>query len=372
VISQVTARPASGAAIALAAAAGALTGVLVALGATVAQRLAGWARVSDLVGYVAVVLGMAGLVVDRTSGAPGTGLRTPATPIGYAAAGLAVVVIALGTLAYRRLDRTHPETILAAAQATGTIADATAVGQPSFVADLVERRYWAGRRWRSAPFVRGLPVLTAQDLRVLGRKPQRLVWLAAATLLPAVFTESTGWLPAIAVLLGAMFAAATTTPGVRTDAANPAMLRVLSISARQAVLDRAWLPALLASAWAGGSLLLLTALGGMPPGPWWALGVALGPAAAAGAIRRARMGMVQNGLLPLDTPMGSVETGPVLGAIIGYDLLVIFGLPALVLIGTGDPLTWSAVLTQLVVSTAGLAMYVGASTSTIDADLSVR
>jgi hypothetical protein len=371
VVSQVTAGPEAGV-IAFAALVGALLGVAVALVATVAQRGAGWARASDLIAYVATVLGMIGLVADRTSGRPAAGLRATTTPIGYAAAGLAVVVAVLGVLAYRRLDRTHPETILAAAQATGTVADATALGQPSFVADLVERRYWAGRRWHSKPFTRRLPVLTAQDLRVLARRPQRLGWLAAATLLPAVFTGSTGWLPSAAVLFGAMTAAATTTTAVRTDAANPAMLRLLAVSARQAVLDRAWLPALLASAWASTALLMLTVLDAMPPGPWWALGLALGPAAAAGAIRRARMGLVQNGLLPLDTPMGSLETGPVLGAVIGYDLLVIFGLPALVLIGTGDPLSWSAVLTQLTFSAAGLAMYVGASTSTVAADLKVR
>jgi hypothetical protein len=372
VVSQVTARPAQVGAVVLAALGAALPAFAVAVGATVAQRRAGWARGADLTAYLAVVLGMAGVVVDRTAGPPDTGLRLQQTPIGYAVAGLAVVVAVLGVVAYRRLDRTRPETILAAAQATGTVADATAIGQPSFVTDFAERRHWAGRRWRSAPLLRRLPVLTAADLRVLGRKPQRLVWVAAATLLPAVFTESTGWLPATTVLLGAMFAAATATAGVRTDAANPAMLRILGVSARQAVLDRVWLPIALASVWGAGALLLLTALGGMPSGPWWALGLALGPAAAVGAVRRARMGLVQNGLLPLDTPMGSIETGPVLGAVTGYDLLLVFGLPTLILVGIGNTLTWTGVLTQAVVSTAGLALYLGASTSTIDADLTSR
>jgi hypothetical protein len=372
VVSQVTARPAPGGAIAFGTLDGALVGVAVALGATAAQRRAGWARAADLIAYGATGLGAVVLVADRTSGQPAAGLRAAPAPIGYAAAGLAAAVAVLGAIAYRRLDRTHPETILAAAQATGTMADATTVGQPSFVADLFERRYWARRRWRSRPFAGWLPVLTGQDLRVLGRKPQRLGWLAAAALVPAVFTGSTGLLPAATVLFGAMFAAATTTTAVRTDAANPALLRLLAVSARQAVLDRAWLPALLASLWSGTALLLLTLLHAMPSGPWWALGLALGPAAAAGAIRRARMGLVPNGLLPLDTPMGSVETGPVLGAVIGYDLLLVFGLPTLVLVGTGDPLSWSGVLTQLACSTGGLALYVAASTSTIDADLKTR
>jgi hypothetical protein len=370
--SQVTQRPTQAAAIVFATLGGTLFGVAVALGATVAQRLAGWGRIADGLAYAALGLGIAGLVVNRTVQPGRAGLRLAEAPIGYAVAALAVAVLVVGALAYRRLDRTHPETILAAAQATGTIADATAGGQPSFVTDLVERRFWAGRRWRSAPLAARIPVLLGQDLRVLGRRRRRLVWVAAASVLPGVIAGHAGWLLAAAVLVGAMAAAATSTSTVRADAANPAMLRLLAVSARHAVLDRTWLPVALASAWAATALTVVTALDGMPPGPWWALGLAIGPAAAAGAIRRSRMGLVQNGLLPLDTPMGSIESGPVMGALIGYDLLILFTLPALVDIGTANPLTWTGVLTQLVFSVAGLTSYLGVSTHTDAADLKTR
>ena len=93
VVSQVVARPAdpdalvgvaAGAALlgVAVAAAAALLGVAVALSATVAQRLAGWSRAVDPISYLALVLGLAGLVADRTSGPPGTGLPATATTIG--------------------------------------------------------------------------------------------------------------------------------------------------------------------------------------------------------------------------------------------------------------------------------------------------
>ena len=47
------------------------------------------------------------------------------------------------------------------------------------------------------------------------------------------------------------------------------------------------------------------------------------------AVRRARVGFVDNELLPLDTPMGSLSTGPVLAAVAGLDLLLL-GLPTVV------------------------------------------
>lgn len=369
--SQVSARPAPVGVLLLTMAAGALTGVLLVVSAIVAQRRAGLARGADLLAYLAVTLGAGAMVWERT-GHPAAATGRPAEePVGYAVTALAAAVVVLGTLAYRRLDRTPPDAILAASRAAGTMADAALTGQPSFVQDLAERRFWTSRRWRSTPLTARLPVLTAQDLRFLGRKKRRLAWLAAATLLPAVFMGGSRVLLAIAVLLGAMIAASTTVASIRTDA-NPAILRLLAVTAREAVIARLWLPVALASAWSAAALALLGLLGGLPPGPWWALGLALGPAAAAAAVRRARMGLVQNGLLPIDTPMGSLETGPLLGVVIGYDLLVLFGLPTLAILATGATLSWTNVLFQAVAAVAGLALYVGASTSTSMTDLRAR
>ncbi len=372
-VSQVADRPVPVPAFAAVVAGGALLGVAVFLGAVHAQAHRGWARATDLAAYAAVVLGGLGLVADRAGRDPGrAGLDLGAAAPPALAAAVAAAVVAYAALSVRRLNRMPDPAVFAASQAAGALFDAAYSVQPSFVTDLREKRAWQGRRWRSRPFPARVPELTAQDLRALSRKGGRLGWLAAATLVPAVLADGSGWLVAGAVLLGAMSAATTTTGSVRTDNDNPVLLRLLAVSARAALLARLWVPAALAAAWATTALVVLTAVGHLPAGPWWALGVAVAPVAAAAAVRRSRLGMVQNGLLPLDTPMGSLETGPLLGAVVGYDLLVLLGLPTAFALYAGVAPAWSTVLLQLVVGVGGLAMYVGASTSTYLSDLKAR
>ena len=149
---------------------------------------------------------------------------------------------------------------------------------------------------------------------------------------------------------------------MKTDAGNPVLLRLLGLSSRRAVLQRLWIPGVLAAAWSTAAVTVLDVLNVLPPGPWWALGLTLGPVGAVAAVRRARVGFVRNELLPLDTPMGTVSTGPLVNAVVGPDALVL-GLPALVEISRAGPLTWTAVLVQAVVGVLGARAYLTATTA---------
>jgi hypothetical protein len=128
------------------------------------------------------------------------------------------------------------------------------------------------------------------------------------------------------------------------------------------LLQRMVLPGVLAGLWAAIALTVLSALDVLPPGPWWALGLVLGPVGAAAAVHRARVGFVRNELLPLDTPMGTVSPGPLVNLVIGPDMLLL-GLPTLVGVAQGHPMTWLSVLTQLVVGLIGARAYLSGSTA---------
>ena len=207
-----------------------------------------------------------------------------------------------------------------------------------------------------------VPVLTAQDLLLVRRRPRRLILLAGAAALPAVLTHAPVWLLGMAVLIGAFVAAGTATAAIRTDAGNPVMLRLLGLSSRQAVIQRLLVPGVLAGVWATTAFALLSLLGALPPGPWWVLGLTLGPVGAVAAVRRARVGFVDNGMLPLDTPMGTVSTGPVLAGVIGFDGLL-FGVPAVIAVAADDPLSWTAVGVQLAFGVLAVGVYLRLTTS---------
>jgi hypothetical protein len=166
----------------------------------------------------------------------------------------------------------------------------------------------------------------------------------------------------VGVLAGGFVAAGTSTANVRSDAANAFMLRMLGMSSRQAVFQRLLVPGVLAALWSLTALALLQVLGALPPGPWWLLGLTLGPVGAVAAVRRARVGFVNNALLPLDTPMGTVSTGPALASLAGFDALLL-GLPAVVAVGTGQPLGPTLVLIQAVAGVLGARAYLSGTTA---------
>jgi hypothetical protein len=371
VLGHVAARPVPGAD-ALLPLVGSLLGgslLLVALGA---QADRWWSSWSDHAAYLLVAAGLAGLVVDSAVGAPRADPGWPAAPVVSALAGaLAVIVTVLLLLAVRRLAATPNERILEAAKTAGTLFDSAYGVEPSFVTEMVERRYWAHRKLRSRRLWRRVPVLVAQDLLLLRRRPRRVLWVAAATTLPAVLAHAPGWLLGTAVLAGGLVAGGLTAGTIRTDAGNPVMLRLLGLSSRVAIGQRLWVPGVLSGLWYSATLALLHSLGDLPPGPWWALGLALGPVGAAATMRRCRVGFVDNGLMPLDTPIGSVSTGPLLNAVAGIDVLLL-GLPTIVQIALGDPLSWTGVSVQAVVAVIGARAYLNATTEKDRVELSGR
>jgi uncharacterized protein DUF6297 len=349
---------------------GGLAGVGILLVALAAQAGRWWGTLLDNVAYLLLAAGLAGLVVDSAVSAPRATGGWPADQVLLGAvAALALVVGVFFASAVRRLARTPNERILDASKTAGTLADSAFGVEPSFVTEMVERRYWARRRLRSSRLWSRLPVLVAQDLLLVRRRPRRLLWLAGATALPALLSHAPAWLLGLAVLAGAFLAAGTSTATVRTDAGNPVLLRMLGLSSRQAVWQRLLVPGVLAGLWATAALALLSVLGALPAGPWWVLGLALGPVGAVGAVRRARVGFVDNSLLPIDTPMGSISTGPVLAAIIGFDVLVL-GLPAVIAVALHDPLSWPTVLVQVLFGALGTRLYLTLTTSPDRVELS--
>jgi len=364
ILGHAAARPVPAATDTLLPAAGALLGgglVLTALAAQAGRRWSAW---SDPAAYLLVAAGLAGLLADSAGAAPQAPAGWPAAGVvGTVAVALALVVVPLFLLAVRDLARTPNDRILEASRTAGTFADSVYGVEPSFVAEMLERRYWARRRLRSRPLPARLPVLVAQDLVLARRRPGRLLWLAAAATLPSLLGNPPGWVLALAVLAGGLVAGGVTTANVRTDAGNPWMLRMLGLSSRTAVAHRLVVPGVLAALWCATALTVLTVLGGLPPGPWWALGLALGPVGGIAAVRAARTGFVDNSLLPLDTPMGSIATGPLIAAFAGLDALLL-GVPAIVLLAPGDPLSWTGVAVQAAVAALGTRLYLSATTAT--------
>ncbi|GIF36367.1 DUF6297 family protein [Actinoplanes xinjiangensis] len=338
---------------------GALAGVLLALLASAAQSRPRLASLVDTAARIALAVGLAGLVAEAIGWTPPTlGGEAPALVLVTVTGALAVVAFILGV---RDLARTPNDAILESAKTTGTLADSVYGIEPSFFAEMLERRYWASRRLRSARLPHRLPPLTGQDLLLARRRPARLLWTAASTALPLLLISAPRWVLVIALLTGTVIAARGTTATIKTDAGNPVLLRMLGLTSRQVVQQRLWLPAVLGAAWATMALGLLQVAGALPPGQWWALGPAIGAIGGAAAIRAARAGFVRNDLIPIDTPMGSVPTGPVVYAFAGLDLLLLT-LPTVIRLFQDLPATWSVIAVQTGLAALGVRAYISWTT----------
>jgi hypothetical protein len=351
---------------------GALAGVLLALIASAAQSRPGLASLTDTAARIALALGLAGLVAEAIGWTPpALGGEAAASVVVTVTGALALLAVAAFVLGVRDLARTPNDAILESAKTAGTLADSVYGIEPSFLSEMLERRYWASRRLRSARLPRRLPPLTGQDLLLARRRPARLLWTAASTTLPLLLISAPRWVLVIALLTGTVIAAKATTATIKTDAGNPVLLRMLGLTSRQVVQQRLWLPAVLGAAWATLALGLLQAAGGLPPGQWWALGPALGAIGGTVAIRAARAGFVRNDLIPIDTPMGSVPTGPIVYAFAGLDLLLL-ALPTVIRLLQGQPATWTAIAVQTGVAVLGIRAYVSWTTDPERAGLSAR
>lgn len=350
---------------------GALGGLLVFLLAALLQRASSGTN-ADRVASLALAAGLAELVAEAAGWTPPTLPGPPTAATLVTLAGALTLAVALGfAVLVRGLARLRNDRILESAKTTGTLFDAVFGMEPSWVTDMLERRHWATRRLRSSRPPARLPVLTGQDLLLARRRPARLCWLAGFTTLPLLLTSGPRWLLAIALLAGTMAAARTSTATVRTDAGNPVLSRMLGLSSREALRQRMWVPGTLAAVWAVTAFALLQLTGALPPGPWWALGLALAPTGAAAAVRRARVGFVRNDLLPLDTPMGTVSTGPLVSSVAGPDLLVL-GLPTLLALTQNHPLSWTSVLLQAAISVSGARAYLAVTTAPTRTELTAR
>ncbi|WP_250027419.1 DUF6297 family protein [Paractinoplanes maris] len=369
IVGHAAPRAEAGDEVALLVAGGGLAGLALLLVATAAQAGGPWGTALDRLAGLIFAAGLAGLVTSTTLDRPLTIEQWPAvttlTPIVGALAALVVVALAL---VVRGLAATPSDRILEASRTAGTLFD-TAFGiEPSFLTDMIERRYWARRRLRSTRLFPRLPVLVAQDLLLALRRRSRLMWLVLGAALPVLLGGAPGWVLGAAVLLGCLIAGMTAGGNVKTDAGNPVLLRLLGLSSRQAVFQRLWVPGVLAGLWAALALTALDVLGDLPAGPWWALGLVLGPIGAAAAVHRARVGFVRNELLPLDTPMGTLSTGPLVNAVMGPDLLLL-GIPAWIAIAQGT-LSWTTVLLQAIIGVAGARFYLSGTTGDDRTELS--
>ncbi|RKN51037.1 DUF6297 family protein [Micromonospora endolithica] len=332
---------------------GAAGGVLLALLAVAAQRRPGRARPLDVIPVVALPpLGALALVepAGAVPGVPVVALGPLASAV-LAAAAVATAVTVRALASFPGAPLHDPSRLL------GSHLDAAYAAEPSFLPDLWERRYWRGRALRSRPLRRGrLPGPVRHDLLILARKRRRLGWLALAAAVPAVLVQAPGGTLALLVVLGGSLAAGTTLDATRRDAAAPALLRLLGLTGRRVLVARTVAPALLASVWCALAAAVLAATGDLPPGPWWALGLALGPTVAVMALRRARSGLVDNSLPLVDTPAGSFAPGPLIWLLAGVDQLM-FAVPALAALGGLLAPTWAWVLVQVGLSAAGLAAW---------------
>ena len=370
IVGHTAPRTLTGDQVALLTAGGALLGVALLLTAFAAQAGGRWGDALDVVVGLLVAAGLTGLVAatSRTDPVPLTGWPSAGALVPLVGA-VTLVVVAGFALAVRGLARTPADRILEASRTAGTLFDTAFGVEPSFLTEMIERRYWAHRRLRSTRLPSRLPVLVGQDLLLTVRRRRRLLWLTLATVLPALLADAPTWLLAVAVLVGALYAGSTATGNVRTDAGNAVLLRLLGLTSRQAVLQRLWVPGVLAALWCAAALTVLALLDHLPPGPWWALGLALGPVGAAAAVHRARVGFVRNELLPLDTPMGTISTGPLVNMVMGPDMLLL-GLPTLIAVVQDDPLSWTTVLIQAAIALAGTRAYVSGTTDHTRTELS--
>lgn len=366
IVGHTAPRTSGGTALALLITGAGLAGVALLLVALAAQ--AGGRRGGRLDVGASLLLagGLAGMVAGASRDDPVAAGGWPTATMLLPLVGAVGVVVGFRfAVAVRGLAGTPNERILEAATTAGTLFDTAFGMEPSFLTNMIERRYWSRRRLRSTRLPARLPVLVGQDLLLAARRRGRQLWLALGAALPVLLGSPPRWLTGVAVLVGAMLAAGIPTGTVRTDAGNPVLLRLLGLSSREAVLQHLWVPGALAALWSALALAVLTVLDLMPPGPW----LALGPVGAVAAVRRARVGFVRNDMLPLNTPMGTISTGPLVNAVVGPDALLL-GLPALVQVAQGTPLTWTTVLVQAVVAAIGARAYLAGSTATDRVDLS--
>ena len=222
IVGHVAVRPTAGSLAFALLAGGALAEVAVLLAALATQAtrpgVAVWA---DRFAGLLLAAGLAGFVVDSAIDAPRATGSWPTGPVALASTVLAALDVALLVVAVTRLGHTPNERILDASKTAGTLADSAYGVEPSFVAEMLERRYWGSRRLRSARLWGRVPVLVAQDLLLARRRPRRLLWTVVTIPAPALLTHVPGWVLGAVILLGGMIAGGASTANVAHRRGQP-------------------------------------------------------------------------------------------------------------------------------------------------------
>lgn len=363
VLGRAATRPVPAATVFTGASLGAAGAVAVALLALLGQRRPAVARRLDASGG-AVVCGLlavavAGQLTDHAVGA------IPSSPPLLLAVALLALAAALAVVlnVWLRLDRWPTHQLAEASASAGAYADAAYAVEPSFLAEVSQRRFWQRRGgFRPSQLFRSgaVPPLVAQDLLVTRRKAGRFWWLAATAMVPVMLGRGPTWLQLGAVLIGAIGAASVPTESTHNDARSAAMLRLLSLSARRVVAQRLVVPSVLAALWCTAVMVALQAAG-LVRGPWWALGLVAGPAVAVAAVQRAKASAASVANVLVDTPLGAFPAGMLLWLLNGLDVLAVLSLPLSVGLashGEGEVLSWAWVALQAFTSAAGCALMV--------------
>lgn len=367
-------------------ASGGLLMVALTIGVQAFEFLQPWLRglIALLVG-LAVLAPVAAMVLPEETGLRIYEVLAHAGPWGWpaflgrpGAAVIGAVALAVIVGAWRLIARVPTRSLLESSAMTGTIADSVIGLEPSFLTHAAEVRYWRGRRVTSAswalvtriarrwPGLRVPAALVAQDIRTLVRRPGRLALLACAALVPMlVAAAGIGQLVIVVVLIGGLASSGSAVSSVRRESDSPALLALMGIGPGDVLRARAVLPSVVSALWCGVALTCLTAVDQLPPGPWWLLGLACGPAFGVAALRMARRGPVRNDLPAASTPMGTVQSGPFTWAVTGLDLAVLLTAPTLIVLALRDRIEFldtTVVIVQVTLMATGVWIYLRAAT----------
>jgi hypothetical protein len=335
---------------------GLCAGVTVGAGATAVQATAH--EPDRVLRGVAAVTGLVALAVAAAPARVVGSHRWPSWPTGHGTlwAGVAVVLAgAVSAFAVHRLDRVRLAALRSAAASTAVVADGVGIADPGLMARVAEERRWRHSHLRGRlPRMPGGAVIVAHDALALLRLPGRLpvaVALALAPVLVAALSVSDTVLAGCWVCAG-LLAVGQTTTNVRYEAERPTLSRLMGRTDRQLIRLRSVVPIIVAVTWTAASVALL--LGGTLAAV--ALGAAVGPALAAGAVRAARRSRVRHDYPLIVTPMGVAASGPLLWVAQGPDLVVIGALPTLHAVTQGG-FGAATVVTQAALAVAILVGY---------------
>jgi hypothetical protein len=330
--------------------AGALVGAVVLL-----QTRGRGGRLAPAAGAVAVAVSAAGIALAAAPATPGSagstwGLPSPG-PLGITGAtAVAVVLLALADRGLGRLGAGQ----LRAVGATSSYAAASALSLDTrelgralaAVPRRAPRRSLRFRRVR-----RPWQAIVAADLALMGRSPGQLgrLVVAAAVAVLAARTEGIDRLPVVVwagLVLGWLVAAVAVGHPARSAQAQPALDRLLPLSAPGLLAARSVTPALLLTLVCGVSGLLV-GLGTGAATAWMALALAAVPSWTAATLRGAYRPELDWSGPVMSTPMGVLPVGVGATLLNGIDVGVLGALPVGGILLVGGPPSALAVGVQL-------------------------